>query len=78
MVSTGFKWFCTSCRERKIGLHNLRVKQQGEVKEIAVPILEEKNLGNQMAVDEKNHQWYMLYHFEQQKNKQDSHDGSNS
>ncbi len=45
--------FAQAVESGKIGLHNLRVKQQGKVKEIAVPILEEKNLGNQMAVDEK-------------------------
>jgi len=45
--------FAQAVESGKIGIHNLRVKQQGEVKEIAVPILEEKNLGAQMAVDEK-------------------------
>ncbi len=49
-VLSGF----TQAWERgEIGRHNIQVKQQGEVKEIAVPILEEKNLGNQMAIDEK-------------------------
>ena len=33
--------------------YNLQVKEKGEVKEIVVPILETKNLGSQMAVDEK-------------------------
>ena len=45
--------FAQAVESGEIGQHNLRVKQQGEVKEIAVPILEEKNLGDQMAVDEK-------------------------
>lgn len=45
--------FAQAVESGEIGEHNLRVKQQGEVKEIAVPILEEKNLGGQMAVDEK-------------------------
>ena len=37
----------------EIGRHNLLVKAKGLDVEIAVPILEEKNLGSQMAVDEK-------------------------
>jgi len=45
--------FAQAVESGEIGKHNLRIKQQGEVKEIAVPILEEKNLGDQMAVDEK-------------------------
>jgi transposase len=41
---------------KKIGeikKHNLRVREKGRENEISVPILEEKNLGHQMAVDEK-------------------------
>jgi len=45
--------FSQALESGEIGQHNLRVKQQGKVKDIAVPILEEKNLGGQMAVDEK-------------------------
>lgn len=45
--------FAQALESGGIGQHNLQVKQQGEDKEIAVPILEEKNLGGQMAVDEK-------------------------
>ena len=45
--------FSQALESGEIGKHNLQVKQQGEVKDIAVPILEEKNLGGQMAVDEK-------------------------
>ena len=37
----------------EIGKHNLKVKEQGKDIEIRVPILEEKNLGKQMAIDEK-------------------------
>lgn len=37
----------------EIGKHNLRVKEKGREKEIAVPVMEPKNLGNQMAIDEK-------------------------
>lgn len=37
----------------EIGKHNLKVRHHGEEEEIAVPILEEQNLGTQMAVDEK-------------------------
>ncbi len=45
--------FTQALKNGEIGRHNLQVKQQGEIKEIAVPILEEKNIGSQMAVDEK-------------------------
>lgn len=45
--------FIQSVKKGEIGKHNLHVKQQGQETEIAVPILEEKNLGEQMAVDEK-------------------------
>jgi len=34
--------------------NNISVKEKGEIKEIKVPILEEKNLGRQMAIDEKS------------------------
>jgi len=34
--------------------HNLRVRDRGKTREVVVPILKEKNLGEQMAVDEKN------------------------
>lgn len=37
----------------EIGKHNFHVKEGGRDVEISVPILEEKNLGSQMAVDEK-------------------------
>ena len=45
--------FTQSEKRGEIGRHNLRVKEEGGEVEIAVPILEEKNLGSQMAVDEK-------------------------
>ena len=49
-VLSGF----TQALERgEIDEHNLIVKQQGKETEIVVPILEEKNLGSQMAIDEK-------------------------
>ena len=37
----------------EIGKYNLKVKEKGRDKEIAVPIFESKNLGTQMAIDEK-------------------------
>lgn len=37
----------------EIGKHNLKVKEKGQEKEIAVPILEPENLGSKMAIDEK-------------------------
>lgn len=50
LVLSGF----TQARERgEIGKHNIRVKEEGRDVEVSVPILEEKNLGSQMAVDEK-------------------------
>ena len=45
--------FTQALENGEIGKDNLQVSQQGERQEIAVPILEEKNLGTQMAVDEK-------------------------
>ena len=49
-VLSGFR---KTQKRGEIGRHNLRVKAKGLDVEIAVPILEEKNLGSQMAVDEK-------------------------
>jgi hypothetical protein len=49
LILSGFK---QASERGEISKHNL-LKQQGQVAEIAVPILEEKNLGTQMAVDEK-------------------------
>jgi len=46
--------FSEALERGEIGRNNLIIKQQGEIKEIAVPILEPDNLGEQMAVDEKN------------------------
>ena len=49
-VLSGF----TQAQEKgEIGKHNLHIKEKGEEKEIAVPILEEKNLGERMGIDEK-------------------------
>lgn len=45
--------FTQALEKGEIGQHNLKIKEQGEIKEIAVPILEEKNLGSRMAIDEK-------------------------
>ncbi len=45
--------FTQAIESGEIGQHDLQIKKQGEIKEIAVPILEEKNLGSQMAIDEK-------------------------
>lgn len=45
--------FSQALERGEIGQHNLKVKQQGKVKEIAVPIFKQENLGQQMAVDEK-------------------------
>jgi transposase len=45
--------FTQAVEKGEIGQHNLQLKQQGVKKEIAVPILEEKNLGSKMAIDEK-------------------------
>ena len=49
-VLSGYK----QARERgDLEKHNLQVIEQGQLVDIAVPILEEENLGVQMAVDEK-------------------------
>ncbi len=49
-VLSGF----TEAKKRgEIGKHNILVKEDGRDVEISVPILEEKNLGSQMAIDEK-------------------------
>lgn len=45
--------FAQAQQRGEIGKHNIRVKEDGQEVEISVPILEEKNLGAQMAVDEK-------------------------
>jgi transposase len=45
--------FSQAVEKGEIGKHNLYVKQRGVVKETVVPILEEKNLGEQMGIDEK-------------------------
>lgn len=45
--------FTQALEKGEIGQHDLKIKEQGEIKEIAVPILEEKNLGSRMAIDEK-------------------------
>jgi len=45
--------FTQAVADGEIGKHNLKVKEQGKNIEIRVPILEEKNLGKQMAIDEK-------------------------
>ena len=49
-VLSGFK---QALEKGEIGKHNLIVNEQGKKVEIDVPILEEKNLGSKMAVDEK-------------------------
>jgi len=50
LILSGFKQASETGETKR---HNILVKHQGKVTEIAVPILEEKNLGAQMAVDEK-------------------------
>lgn len=45
--------FTQAFESGEIGQNNLTIKHKGEQIEIAVPILEEKHLGHQMAVDEK-------------------------
>lgn len=45
--------FTEAQQSGEIGKHNLRVKEKGRNHEIAVPVLETKNLGRRMAVDEK-------------------------
>ena len=46
--------FSQAVEKGEIGKYNLRVRERGKIKEIVVPILKENNLGEQMAIDEKN------------------------
>ena len=46
--------FSQAVEKGEIGKHNLHVKDRGKLKEVVVPVLEKKNLGEQMAIDEKN------------------------
>lgn len=45
--------FIQAYESGEIGENNLQVREHGKLAEITVPILKEKNLGSQMAVDEK-------------------------
>ena len=45
--------FAQAQKDGSLKQHNLWVIEQGRVKEIPVPIFEQKNLGPQMAIDEK-------------------------
>lgn len=45
--------FTQAMESGEIGEHDLQTREQGKLNDIAVPILEEKNLGSRMAVDEK-------------------------
>ena len=46
--------FAQAKNDGTIDKHNLSIEEQEKVRKIVVPIFKEENLGNQMAVDEKN------------------------